>query len=73
MSEQRKLNPHFFAREENGTARVRIRFTPEEASLIEEAAGRTPVLKWIHDTINHTATAQAQQARKNRPKAPPPE
>jgi hypothetical protein len=48
-------SPHFFAREADGSARVRIRFTPEEASLIEEAAGTTPLMLYIHRVLNDRA------------------
>lgn len=51
------LSPYRFARDEDGSVRVRIRFTEGEADAIEEAAFAVnlPVLHWIHSTI-HTAS-----------------
>ena len=72
MTGKKPLNPHFIAREENGSARIRIRFTAEEASLIEEAAGSTPVMEWIYQTLNSAAKLQAAENRQQRRKAPPP-
>lgn len=48
-------SPHFFRREADGSVRLRIRFTPEEAALIEEAAGQTPLLLYIHRVLGHRA------------------
>jgi hypothetical protein len=48
-------SPHFFEREADGSVRLRIRFTPEEASLIEEAAGSTPLMLYIHRVLNDRA------------------
>lgn len=48
-------SPHFFERERDGSVRVRIRFTPDEASLIEEAAGTTPLLLYIHRVLGERA------------------
>lgn len=49
------MSPHFFKREADGSVRLRIRFTPEEASLIEEAAGDTPLLLYIHRVLGDRA------------------
>lgn len=49
------MSPHFFRREADGSVRLRIRFTPEEASLIEEAAGETPLMLYIHRVLNDRA------------------
>lgn len=49
------MNPHFFKREADGSVRLRIRFTPEEAALIEEAAGETPLLLYIHRVLGDRA------------------
>lgn len=49
------MSPHFFKREADGTVRLRIRFTAEEASLIEEAAGETPLLLYIHRVLGDRA------------------
>jgi hypothetical protein len=46
---------HFFVREHDGSVRIRIRFQEQEASDIEEAAGRKPLLTWIHDVIAEAA------------------
>lgn len=46
---------NFLQREPDGSARVRIRFTAEEARLIEEAAGTTPVLLYMHRVLNDRA------------------
>lgn len=60
------VNPHFFKREENGTARVRIRFTAEEANIIEEAAGDTPLVLYIKRIIMDRARAHAEHTRLER-------
>lgn len=52
----RQDSPHFFRREADGSVRLRIRFTPDEAALIEEAAGQTPLMLDIHRS---SATARA--------------
>lgn len=49
------MSPHFFKREADGSVRLRIRFTPEEATLIEEAAGETPLLLYIHRVLGERA------------------
>lgn len=49
------MSPHFFKREADGSVRLRVRFTPEEASLIEEAAGETPLLLYIHRVLGDRA------------------
>jgi hypothetical protein len=48
-------SPHFFRREPDGSVRLRIRFTGEEAALIEEGAGDTPLLLYIHHVLNARA------------------
>jgi hypothetical protein len=69
-----KQSPHFFAREPDGTVRLRIRFQPDEASMIEEAAGATPVMLWIHKTIREAAKAEVLAQREAmKDIAPPPE
>lgn len=67
-----RKSPHFFTRESDGTVRLRIRFTGEEASLFEEAAGTTPVIAWIHETLGQAARRQVQNARDQRPPVGPP-
>lgn len=72
MSNQKKHSPHFFAREPDGTVRLRMRFTGEEASLFEEAAGDTPVMVWIHRTLGEAARRQVKAARAARVQVGPP-
>lgn len=65
----RPLSPHFFKREADGSVRLRIRFTAEEAALIEEAAGETPLLLYIHRVLGERARyhiGKAEEARKNK-------
>lgn len=73
MSAARKHSPHFFARESDGSVRLRIRFENEEASLFEEAAGETPVMVWLHRTLGEAARRQVKEARSKRSKIAPPE
>jgi len=61
-----RLSPHFFKREADGSVRLRIRFTPEEAALIEEAAGETPLLLYIHRVLNDRARYHIQKADEQR-------
>lgn len=61
-----RLSPHFFKREADGSVRLRIRFTPEEAALIEEAAGDTPLLLYIHRVLNERARYHIQKADEQR-------
>lgn len=67
-----KQSPHFFARESDGTVRLRIRFQPDEAAMIEEAAGSTPVMAWLHETIYEAAQAEIQRQRNERNSIAPP-
>lgn len=46
---------HYLIRSDDGSVRLRIRFTPEEATLIEEGAGGTPVMLYIHRVITAAA------------------
>jgi hypothetical protein len=55
QSPGQRLSPHFFRREADGSVRLRIRFTAEEAALIEEAAGDTPLLLYIHRVLGDRA------------------
>ena len=54
-SDSRRKSDRFFERQRDGSVRLRIRFTPEEANLIEEAAGETPLLLYIHRVLNDRA------------------
>lgn len=61
------FNPHFFRRDKDGAARVRIRFAPDEVALIEDAAGETPLLLFLHRIIGHECREQLvkrEQARR---------
>lgn len=50
-----------------------MRFTGEEASLFEEAAGETPVLLWLHRTLKEAAAKEVRAARAERQTIPPPQ
>jgi len=63
-----KLSPHFFKRDHDGSVRVRIRLSPEEASLIEEAAGDTPLIPYMHRVLMSRAKIHAENARRERRK-----
>ncbi len=64
--QQPRKSPHFFVREDDGSVRLRIRFTPDEADLIEEGAGDTPLLAYIHRQIMDRARLHAERARRQR-------
>lgn len=72
MPTPKKHNPHFFAREADGSVRVRVRFEGEEAALFEEAAGDTPVMIWLHRTLTRVAREEVREARRQQPQVPPP-
>jgi hypothetical protein len=69
---KRRQSPSFFRREDDGSVRLRIRFEEDLASLIEEAAGKTPLLVWIYRTLETTARRQVDAARRSRPRVDPP-
>lgn len=71
-NQPRKHSPSFFMREPDGSVRLRVRFSNEEASLFEEAAGETPVMIWLHRTLGEAARRQVREQRKRRPKVGPP-
>lgn len=73
MSSGRQQSKHFFTREGDGSVRLRMRFTSEEASLFEEAAGGEPILPWLHRTLKESARTQVNAARAKREPVPPPE
>ena len=62
---------HFFDRQPHGSVRLRLRFTEDEANLIEEAAGRTPLIPWILRAVNDAARRDAEKARRSRPQVRP--
>lgn len=69
MSNRRQgtdVSPHFFKRDEDGSVRLRIRFTKEEADIIEEAAADTPLVHYIQKVLMDRARAHAEAARKER-------
>lgn len=66
-------NRNFFVRHPDDSVRLRIRFDPHDADLIEEAAGDTPLLLWLHRTWKAAATRQVAAARASRPDIAPPE
>lgn len=70
---QRQQSKHFFDRDADGSVRLRMRFSAEEASLFEEAAGTTPIMVWLHRTLEEAAERQVAAARKKRAAVPPPE
>ena len=43
-----KPDAHRFARDRDGSVRLRIRFSREEADNIETAADGAPLLEWLH-------------------------
>lgn len=71
MSQQ--PSKHFLEREDDGSVRLRMRFSGEEASLYEEAAGDTPIMLWLHRTLNAAAEREVRQARRERAAIPPPD
>lgn len=66
-----RINPFFFKRDSDGSVRVRMRFTREEADIIEEAAGDTPLLPYLYEVINERAEQDAQEARLDRARVVP--
>lgn len=50
-----RKSAHFFSRERDGSARFRIRLTPELASLVEEAAGETPLMLYMNRVLKERA------------------
>jgi hypothetical protein len=70
---RRKQSEHFFARESDGTVRLRIRFDSAEASLMEEAAGEVPLMAWIHQTLAAASRKQVEEIHRNRPNVGPPD
>ncbi len=72
-AERPRLSPHFFKRDGHGNVQVRLKFRGDEASLFEEAAGKTPVMVWLYQTLNQAAQEQVDRARAERPEIAPPE
>lgn len=70
---RKRPSTHFFARESDGSVRLRIRFDAERASLIEKAAGDTPLLEWIDRVIYEGAVRDARKLEQLSSEVPPPE
>lgn len=68
----RRQNPNFFARDPDGSVRLRVRLTGETASLVEEAAGRQPLMDWLYKAIEARAREDIELARASRPRIDPP-
>lgn len=68
----RRQSQHFFTRDNDGSARIRIRFDPEEVALFEEACGTTPIMDWLHETLWEAASAQVETLREARAHISPP-
>ena len=50
-----------------------MRFSGEEASLMEEAAGETPIMLWMHKALKDAAAREVRARRAERTaKLPPP-
>lgn len=64
-------SPHFFDRESDGSVRLRLRFTAEQADDIEEAAGRTPLVHYVLEAVAKTAKRDVAAARQSRPQVRP--
>lgn len=73
MATKPKYSPHFLARDVNGKVTIRMRFTDEEAAIFEEAAGKTPVIEWLHQALNRAGEEAVREVREERKHLPPPE
>lgn len=62
MSKPDRLNPHFFRRDDDGSVRIRMRFTKHEADLIEEAAGDQPLVSFMREIIMDAAETRSREA-----------
>ena len=71
MSTSARKSPHFFERERDGSARLRIRFSPEEATKIENAAGSTPLVPWIHQAVDREAARELERMESLQPRVKP--
>jgi hypothetical protein len=59
------MSPHFFSREPDRSVRLRLRLSEEEADLIEEAAGDTPLLLYIHRVLTDRARYHRKKSRES--------
>lgn len=70
----RRSDPNFLVRDTDGSVRLRMRFKGPLASMMEEAAGTTPVVDWIEATLEKAAREQLREIRAaRRGKLRPPE
>lgn len=73
MATSPKYSPHFLARQADGSVRIRMKFTDEEAAVFEEAAGKMPVIDWLHQALNRAGAEAVAAVREERKHLPPPE
>lgn len=71
MSNRTEKSPYFFEREADGSVRLRIRFSEEDANLIEEAAGRSALVPYILKAVVDAAQRDVEEARRSRPRVRP--
>ena len=71
MTQAPGKSPHFFEREEDSSVRLRLRFPPELADLVEEAAGTTPLVSWIQTAVKKQAEHDVRRIRRRRPRLRP--
>jgi hypothetical protein len=50
-----------------------MKFTGDEASMFEEAAGDTPIMLWMHRTLKEQAKREVERVRAKRDALPPPD
>jgi len=50
-----------------------MKFSGEEASMFEEAAGDTPIMLWMHRTLKEQARREVEASRAQRVTLPPPD
>lgn len=67
-----EFSKHWFHREPDGKVKLRVNLSPDLASLIEEGAGKTPLMLYVHGALRKQATHDVREARKLQA-APPPE
>lgn len=72
MTAPQKPSSSFFVRGPDGTVRLRLRLSEERASLIEEAAGTTPLMQWIFSALDAQAHEEVKRRRQSGPVIPPP-
>lgn len=48
LEHRQHTDPHFFRRDKNGMVKLKLNLSPEEATLIEEAANGTPLMVYVH-------------------------